>query len=165
MCITMLSTLEVLYKVQANLSNPYKEFTFDEWSHCTCGHIYLGATGRFGNERKVLKPDTTKRKQAFYLQVAIEVAEALGYHDSAVRNMPIRLHAMGYISDLTYDQVDKTKRGSVTREHALAVIDQAIVKIEKKEHEARLKILNDLDFEPARIAESTNVEERDLIEV
>lgn len=125
-----LSTLEVLYAAKARLENPRTKWEFTHFTTCTCGHIYAAATGRRGRESKqVLRALETK-----HADLMVAVARALGYEDADAEG------AVWFVSDATYD-LKPGDQLNVSRQHGLAVINEAIAKIEAQQEKDRLDVL------------------------
>lgn len=123
------SVLEVLYATQASLKDPDQEFVFSFWPSCTCGHLYMNATGHKAQDMKEVVPFGVNMS-GLYASVIIKTAQALGFKSNSSRE------AIFYISDLTRDMAQK----DVGRKHALQVIDRAIEVIESHEREAALQV-------------------------
>lgn len=66
--------VEALRATLASLEQ--RDWTFDRYDSCTCGHIYFGATGRAGTDRAILDLDGLAAPS--YRQLLAYVAEANG---------------------------------------------------------------------------------------
>jgi hypothetical protein len=134
-----MNVLETLYQARASLTD--KPFAFQDWTHCTCGHIYHAAEGRWAsNGHLVSDPDMYTRTSAVYVEVIKTVARALGWKDQ--RKI---LLAQDFVSIETRKMARIRERGSVfppvVREDALAVVNKAIATIEAADEQARLDVL------------------------
>jgi hypothetical protein len=129
------ATLEILARTRASLTTG--PFSFHDWTRCTCGHLYIGAAGSRAERLSDVRspsPDTA------YAAALIDVARALSgdarrfsgtgrrWYD---RRSPAALAAR-WLSDYTMRRARKA-RDTVKRADAIAVIDEAIARIEALE--------------------------------
>jgi hypothetical protein len=133
-----MNVLETLYQARASLTD--KPFAFQDWTHCTCGHIYHAAEGRWAsNGHLVSDPDMYTRTSAVYVEVIKTVARALGWKGEW------RVLPQDFVSIETRRMAKIRERGSVfppvVREDALAVVNKAIATIEAADEQARLDVL------------------------
>lgn len=115
----MLSDLEVLLNAERSLMDEDKPFDFGDWTTCTCGHIYHGATGEYGSLVSVQTYEND-----VYGPVMRRVVKVLGLEVEAD-------DYAGAISDYTMQiaRVQEWQYSRVTREDSLKVIREAIEKI------------------------------------
>jgi hypothetical protein len=148
------NVLETLYQARESLTD--KPFAFTDWTHCTCGHIYHAAEGRWASYGAfVSDPERYAHPSAVYAEVIEAVARALGWtRDSCP--------PQDFVSIETRKMAKIRERGSVlppvVREDALAVVNKAITTIEAADEQARLDVLaqaaqvvNGAELEPALV--------------
>jgi hypothetical protein len=149
------NVLETLYQARESLAD--KPFAFTDWTHCTCGHIYHAAEGRWAsNGHFVSNPEMYTRTSAVYAEVIETVARALGWKGQW------KVLAQDFVSSETRKMARGRERGTVLppilREDALAVVNKAIATIEAADEQARLDVLaqaaqvvNTAGLEPALV--------------
>ena len=129
------ATLEILERTRASLiSGP---FSFHDWTRCTCGHLYIGATGSTAERRSDVR---SPRPDTAYAAAVISVARALSGDARRFRitgrpwydRRPPAALAARWISDYTMRRARKA-RDRVKRSDAIALIDEAIARIEALE--------------------------------
>jgi hypothetical protein len=150
------NVLETLYQARASLAD--KPFEFMDWTHCTCGHIYHAAEGRWASYGAfVSDPEMYTRTSAVYAEVIETVARALGWKDPRGQ-----VSAQAFVSIETGKMAKGREGGTrfplVVREDALAVVNKAIATIEAADEQARLDVLaqaaqvvNGAELEPALV--------------
>jgi hypothetical protein len=126
-------TLEILYRARESLTAG--AFDFHDWKHCTCGHLFIAAEGACANERSEVR---MPRPGTAYAAAVVAVAQTLSGNASRFslsgrrwyerRSSPAFLAAR-WISDDTMRR-GRRRRGRVRRADAIAVIDEAIVRLE-----------------------------------
>jgi hypothetical protein len=118
-------------------------------SACTCGHIYLAATGRRADGPGQMVPDSSVVPE--YGRVIMDAAAALGWlgewgdwpGQDAEWNGEYILDAATIASLYVSDQTSAlAEAGDVGRVHALGIIDRAIREIEAQEDRARRRLLD-----------------------
>ena len=130
-----MSTLEVLMNAERSLMDPTEPYDFGEWGSCTCGHIYHGVTGTYGDIQAVVFGDA-----GGYNEVMVEVCELLGIESyKGMSNYPRAAAISNYTSNLG------TKR--TTRKHSLKVIREAISKIREMDQAVIVKTLDAHNYE------------------
>lgn len=147
----MNTEIEVLYRAEASLAGD-EEFTFRKWMHCTCGHIYLGATGRMAQSSL---PITCSPADTPYGRTILAAARALGWNKSYEGNCGAgdMYNAAGFLSDLTIKY--KQGRGNPSREDALKVVRGAIAVLEQQGEQARLAVLS----QTAEVVDAVDMDE------
>jgi hypothetical protein len=130
----MQQVLEALRRAAASLMNPGHRFVFTDWTACTCGHIYIGAVGRQAPRAEVIDSSSS----VLYRDTMFATARALGWEPVDPMSMT---EATQFVSDYTTSAAASELTGSVTYEHALKVVNEAIAKIEAAEEEARRAVL------------------------
>lgn len=129
-----MSIPEVLRAALVSLNDPNSIFDFGSFAHCTCGHIYLAATGRRSGECSAshgvpLPP--------LYEKVIYETAMALGMPHDYLRDFGPTRRAAYYVSNYT----SQRRVGDyVDRSVAIRVIKKALKTIEDAEAEAMLQV-------------------------
>lgn len=145
-----MSSLEVLLKAEATLMDPDQPFEFSEWTHCTCGHIYHGATGEYApHENGIATGRVTRPEEGPYKQVMKEVAEALdlvGWNGENPDYPQLISDYTKTVSGLTYE-MGHFPYSKVTREDSLKVIREAIEKIRAADQAVIVKTLDAHHYE------------------
>lgn len=148
-----MTLLESLYTAERSLDNTGllgDTFKFNDWTTCTCGHIYQGAIGKKSED----KAEVRLSGDATYRAALIAVIEANELHSLVDRYMA----GMGFdewpqvptsalsaaVSDGTVD-TNKKSGGAGIRDSALYMVRKAIAAEEKKQEEARLNILKQIE--------------------
>jgi hypothetical protein len=138
------ATLDALHRARESLeAGP---FSFHDWTRCTCGHLFIGAQGGCAISRgDVRSPDP----DSFYAATVVAVARALS---GDARRFSTRRHrlrpgsgtrsAVRWVSDFTMSRA-RRRRDTVRRADAIAVVDEAIQRLEAQlvvadVHERRL---------------------------
>ena len=130
-------TLEVLYRARESLTDG--PFDFHDWNHCTCGHLYLAAAGACASQRSEVR---SPRPGTAYAATVVAVAQTLTGDERrfTVTGRPWYewrspgFLAARWISDYTMRR-GRRQRDRVRRADAIAVIDEAIVRLEAVEAE------------------------------
>jgi hypothetical protein len=121
-------TLAVLHRTRASLETG--PFTFHDWTQCTCGHLYVGATGSAAARRAEVR---SPRPDGAYASVLVAVARALSRDEGRFaatrrrwydRRSPAAMAAR-WISDYTMRRA-RRDLDVVKRADAIAVVDEAI---------------------------------------
>jgi hypothetical protein len=121
-------TLAVLHRTRASLETG--PFSFHDWTQCTCGHLYVGATGSGADRRSEVR---SPHPDGPYAAAVIAVARALArdgrrFDETRRRwfdhRSPAALAAR-WISDYTMRRA-RRDFDVVKRMDAIAVVDEAI---------------------------------------
>jgi hypothetical protein len=129
------TTLDTLRRARASLTSG--PFSFHDWTHCTCGHLYVGAAGTVAERRGEVRSPI---EDTPYAATVIAVARALSgdarrfsaarrrWYD---RRSPAALAAR-WISDYTMRRA-RREHDLVKRADGLAVLDEAIAILEAQQ--------------------------------
>lgn len=154
--------LEALKRARLNITGaPLSEaqmfsdrlpWKFSNWSSCTCGHIYLAATGERGRECEVTQP---RRVDGLYEEAMKAVIranpEARAYAEEVYVFDPLAVAVSNATTDRARklagrgdddDVDDETDYQESRRRGALDLIDRTITYIETGHEAARQKLLN-----------------------
>lgn len=127
-----MTVLETLYAAKARLENNRLAFFFEDWKTCTCGHIYAATTGR-----KAVDDFRVTEPTGAYLEALQTIVSALPGGGAGYTAHPDDL--VWAVSDYTEQLAEDDD--CVEREHALQVINEAIVVIEAQQEADRLNVL------------------------
>jgi hypothetical protein len=121
------NVLEVLRAARARVQDPENLFDFNDWTVCTCGHIYAGATG----QATTFGANVTQPIGA-YAEVITATARALGWNGTPGEfsrdYAPVR-----FVSAYTSARIDVPYQD---RQAALQTLDDAIREVERMEADA-----------------------------
>jgi hypothetical protein len=114
-----MTDLELLRRLEQSLNDPDVPYRFSHWNSCTCGHIYLAATGKMATNHLSCQPNNNE-----YRVAVVQVAQALGFDSGSW------MDAEEYVSRAT----SRAARGDNRRMRgaALCIVREAIVKLEAK---------------------------------
>lgn len=135
-------TLEVLHRARASLTTG--PFEFHDWTRCTCGHIYAGAAGSTPIRRRDVR---SPRPDTAYATAIVDVALALSRDERRFGSTgrpwydrrPREALAARWVSDYTMRR-SRLEGDTVKRADAIAVIDEAIARVEAAEVEQRMAL-------------------------
>lgn len=142
-----MSTLEMLLKAEASLSDSTQPYDHNSWSKCTCGHIYHAVNGEYGYSARV----QTARIGDPYRDVLQEIVNVLDLEEKIEH----KVHHDGpydLVSD--YTEMVAARNGweegaDIEREHALMVIQEAIAEIRKRDSLVIAKNAHDYEVKVA----------------
>lgn len=146
----VVTELEVLYAARGSLDPDSGEvFDFDNWTSCTCGHLYGATTGvrptadARGNQFVPLGNKLNAEQRALYERALAAVVR--GGHGEAL--VPLveasRTRALALtVSEMTSNLAEAEIEGHDRRLAALRLVTDAIERIEADQTRARLSVLN-----------------------
>jgi len=135
--------LEALRNARNSLD--VNRWEFSDWTSCTCGHIYTGATGIVAVDEGAISPNGVHGRA--YAEVIVAVAHALGFDPERNDSYGATIYVSDYTHGIAYEDQSASgtlrdgRHAHVRREYALHVINKAIEVIEEQEEAARLDVL------------------------
>lgn len=126
--ITSSQVLETLYRARATLSDPDEPYEFMDFNRCTCGHVYAAVHGAFGTRGG----QASQNHDSLYV-AALEAVAAISEADRGDHEDPRQ-----YVS---YATVVRAGSQTDARSAALALVNDAIAKIEAEHETDRLDVL------------------------
>jgi hypothetical protein len=135
-------TLEILHRARDSLTDG--AFSFHDWTQCTCGHLFTGAAGHVASGPG---PVRSPERDTPYAAVVLDVARALSGDERRFGRdrrawyawRASRVAAVHWISDYTMRRA-RRELDVVRRADAIAVIDEAIARLEAAEERVLLDV-------------------------
>jgi hypothetical protein len=123
-------------------------FQFDDWSSCTCGHVYLAATGHVGSVNDVTQRDRPRSRYGQMLKAIVDANKDrrefkgqydAGYLESASRHSLVSGMTV-YLAEARASRRGVATSERITKNAAISLLERAIEHQQQVELAAKEKV-------------------------